>query len=230
MLIAGLEKLTLIDYPGKLSAIIFTYGCNMMCPYCHNPELVTAKLNRSSLHSEEDVMRFLKVRVGKLDALTITGGEPMMQKGLINFIRKVKDLGYLVKLDTNGSFPLLVREILELGVVDYWALDVKYSNELYMQGLNGGMMVSGILETIELLKNGAADYEFRTTFMKGLHTEENVHEIGEMIQGSKRYFIQNFRPGKTIDPSLNLSNSFTEAELEGFAEIMRGYVGEVVVR
>jgi pyruvate formate lyase activating enzyme len=230
MLISGLEKMTLLDHPGKLSAVVFTYGCNMLCPYCHNPELVTAKFNKYSCYRDDEVITFLKRRVGKLDSVTITGGEPTIQRDLIEFIQRVKELGFEVKLDTNGSLPLRVKEIMDLGLVDYWAMDIKYSEELYEQGLNGGMMIKGVGESIGLIMDSGVEYEFRTTFMRGLHDEISVHEIGEMIKGAKKYYIQNFRAGKTIDESLGKGESFKEDELERFAEIMRGYVGEVIVR
>lgn len=230
MLISGLEKLSLLDFPGRLSAIVFTYGCNMLCPYCHNPELVVEKLNRSNLYSSDQVLSFLKTREGKLDGLTITGGEPTMHNDLLDFIKSVKELGFELKLDTNGSYPDKVATIIESGLVDYWAMDVKYSDELYEQGLNGGQMITGIAESIKLIKESGAEYEFRTTYMKGLHTEDSVHEIGEMIEGASNYYIQNFRPGKTIDSSLDKSNSFNDAELRRFAQIMRGYVTNVTIR
>lgn len=230
MLISGLEKLSLLDFPGRLSAIVFTYGCNMLCPYCHNPELVVEKLNRSNLYSSDQVLSFLKTREGKLDGLTITGGEPTMHNDLLDFIKSVKELGFELKLDTNGSYPDRVAAIIESDLVDYWAMDVKYSDELYKQGLNGGQIITGVAESIKLIKESGVEYEFRTTYMKGLHTEDSVHEIGEMIEGASNYYIQNFRPGKTIDSSLDRSNSFNDAELRRFAQIMRGYVTNVTIR
>lgn len=230
MLISGLEKLSLLDFPGRLSAIVFTYGCNMLCPYCHNPELVVEKLNRSNLYSSDQVLSFLKTREGKLDGLTITGGEPTMHNDLLDFIKSVKELGFELKLDTNGSYPDRVAAIIESDLVDYWAMDVKYSDELYKQGLNGGQIITGVAESIKLIKESGVEYEFRTTYMKGLHTEDSVHEIGEMIEGASNYYIQNFRPGKTIDSSLDRSNSFNDVELRRFAQIMRGYVTNVTIR
>lgn len=230
MLISGLEKLSLLDFPGRLSAIVFTYGCNMLCPYCHNPELVVEKLNRSNLYSSDQVLSFLKTREGKLDGLTITGGEPTMHNDLLDFIKSVKELGFELKLDTNGSYPDRVAAIIESDLVDYWAMDVKYSDELYKQGLNGGQIITGVAESIKLIKESGVEYEFRTTYMKGLHTEDSVHEIGEMIEGASNYYIQNFRPGKTIDSSLDRSNSFNDADLRRFAQIMQGYVTNVTIR
>ncbi|WKZ31064.1 MAG: anaerobic ribonucleoside-triphosphate reductase activating protein [Candidatus Dojkabacteria bacterium] len=230
MVIAGLEKLTLLDYPGRLSAIIFTYGCNMVCSYCHNPELVVGKLNRKAIYSEDEVLKFLETRVGKLDAVTITGGEPTMHKDLPQFIKKVKELGFELKLDTNGSFPKIVAAIAETGLVDYWAMDVKYAEELYSQGLNGGQMITGINESIQTIMNCGAEYEFRTTYIRSLHNDESVEKIGQMVNGAKSYYIQNFRPGKTIDPSLTGKESFKPNELEHFAQIMRNYVDRVEIR
>lgn len=230
MLISGFEKLTLLDYPGKLSAIVFTYGCNMLCPYCHNPELVIAKLDSKRLIKEEDVISYLLRRKGKIDALTITGGEPTLHKDLPSFVKRVKELGYLVKLDTNGSNPSFIRSMIDSKLVDYWALDIKYAEELYEQGYNGGQIIRGISESIELIKNYGADYEFRTTFVKGMHNADVVDEIGKMIKGAKIYYLQNFRPGKTIDPNMDSSFSFASNELQQFADQMKKYVEKVVIR
>ena len=131
MLISGFEKNSLLDYPGKISSIIFTYGCNLDCSYCHNPELVIKPFQRESSISEDTVLSYLAKRKGVIDALVITGGEPTLQHDLITFIKKVKDIGYLVKLDTNGVLDKIVKEILELDIIDYWAMDIKYPSEYY---------------------------------------------------------------------------------------------------
>lgn len=232
MIIAGLEKLTLLDYPGKLAAIVFTYGCDMRCPYCHNPELVVDELNRDLVYSEEQVLDFLGRRIGKLDALVITGGEPSMHRDLEDFIKRVKEMGFLVKLDTNGGSPDRVRSIAGSNIVDYWAMDLKFGPKLYAQGLGGGRKISGdaVRESAQLIMESGADYEFRTTFVRGLHDKETVQEIGEMLKGSKIYYIQNFRAGKSIDPSYTSEKSFTRTELEEFKDIMENYVEKVVIR
>lgn len=230
MQFAGLERFSMIDFPGRLSAVAFTYGCNMRCPYCHNPELVTEPLDTSRVYDESDVIAFMQRRVNKLDGIVITGGEPTMHRGLREFIRKIKDLGFDIKLDTNGSLLPRVEEIMKDGNVDYWAMDVKYAGELYEQGLNGGHEVKNIQKTIDYIISKAKDYEFRTTVSRNLVTNDQMHEIGKMIKGAKRHFIQNFVAGKAIDPALGSEQSFTKDELEGFKEIMLEYVDEVNIR
>lgn len=230
MQFAGLERFSLIDYPNHITAVAFTYGCNMKCPYCHNPELVTEPLDSSLIYSSDDVLSFMKQRLDKLDALTITGGEPTMHSDLQDFIRKVKELGYDIKLDTNGSLLSRVRNIMQEGIVDYWAMDVKYAGELYAQGLNGGNEIKNIQQSIDYIISEAKDYEFRTTVSRNLTNENTMHEIGKMIKGAKRYFIQNFNAGKSIDSSLGKEQSFSLDELEEFKEIALQYVDAVEVR
>lgn len=230
MLITGFQKSTLLDYPGKVASLIFTYGCNLRCGYCHNPELVTLPCNTSNIVKEDEILSFLKSRKGFIDALVITGGEPTLQKDLIPFIKKVKKLGFLVKLDTNGTNSKTVKKILDLGIVDYWAMDVKYEDEIYEQNLEENVDYQEIKKSIKLLMDYAKDYEFRTTYVKGIHTVESAEGIGKLIQGSKRYYIQNFRPGKTINPSLNRSNSFTSAELRKMKRLVKKYVDDVEIR
>ncbi|NLE30993.1 anaerobic ribonucleoside-triphosphate reductase activating protein [Candidatus Dojkabacteria bacterium] len=230
MIITGFQKSTLLDYPGKVSALIFTYGCNLRCQYCHNPELVIQKCLKKNIFEEETVISFLKERKGLLDALAITGGEPTLQPDLIPFIKKVKRLGYLVKLDTNGTRSDDVKKILDLDIVDYWAMDVKYEEELYKQNLINSIPYSEIQNSIKLIMEKAKDYEFRTTYVKGIHTLKSAEGIGKLIKGAKRYYIQNFRPGKTIDASLNFSNSFTEEELIQIKKVMDKYVKDVEIR
>ena len=230
MLITGFQKSTLLDYPGKVACLIFTYGCNLRCEYCHNPELVIHPCKRSSIVKEEQILSFLKERKNLLDAVVITGGEPTIQPDLIPFIQKIKDTGYLVKLDTNGTNSKIVKKLLTLNIVDYWAMDIKYEKELYIQNLKEEIKYKEIIKSIKLIMERALDYEFKTTYVKGIHSIESARGIGELINGSKRYYIQNFRPGKTINPSLNFSNSFTEKELGRIKRVMKEYVKDVQIR
>lgn len=230
MIITGFQKSTLLDYSGKVACLLFTYGCNLRCEYCHNPELVVQKCVKKNIFKEETILSFLKQRKGLLDAVVITGGEPTLQPDLIYFIKKIKNLGYLVKLDTNGTDSKIVKKILDLDIVDYWAMDVKYEEELYKQNLIKSIPYSEIKKSIKLLMERAKDYEFRTTYVKGIHTNQSAQGIGKLIKGAKRYYIQNFRPGKTINLSLNFSNSFTEEELEGIKRIIDKYVQNVGIR
>lgn len=230
MLIAGFQKSTLLDYPGKVAALIFTYGCNLRCQYCHNPELVIHPCKRSSIVSEESIFEYLKSRKKLLDAVVITGGEPTIQPDLIPFIQKIKDLGYLVKLDTNGTDSKIVKKILDLDIVDYWAMDIKYDMDIYKQNLKESIEYKEIERSIKLIMERAKDYEFRTTYVKGIHTNGSAKGIGVLIKGAKRYYIQNFRPGKTINPILDSRNSFTDIELEKIKKIVSKYVKNIEIR
>ena len=230
MLITGFQKSTLLDYPGKIACILFTYGCNLRCEYCHNPELVISPYRKSSVVNEDEIFSFLKERQDLLEAVVITGGEPTLHLDLIPFIKKIKEMGYLVKLDTNGTNSKIVKEILDLDIVDYWAMDVKYETEIYKQELEESIEYEEIEESIRLIQERGKDYEFRTTYVKGIHTLKSVKGIGKLIKGSKKYYIQNFRPGKTINPKLNNRNSFTQNELESMKKEMQKYVRNVEIR
>jgi pyruvate formate lyase activating enzyme len=228
--IYGLEKSSLLDYPGKVCAVVFLYGCNLRCSYCHNPELVVEECPKSSLIKKEDVLKFLEKRIGKLDAVVITGGEPLIHPELLNFIKDIKKLGYLVKIDTNGLLPNSLRRYLNSGYIDYVAMDVKYPIEEYNERSGNMNAQSCISESISIILNSNVDYEFRTTYVKGIHNDESVRKICEMIKGSKRYYIQNFREGKSIDQSLSIQNSFTPEELKTFKKIALGYIPIVEIR
>lgn len=230
MIIAGLEKTTLLDYPDRVAAVVFTYGCNLRCPYCHNPELVIEEVNKQSILTEEYVLDFLKKRIGKLDGVVITGGEPLINRDIAPFIKKIKDLGFLVKLDTNGSYPKKLKSLLKRNLLDYIDMDVKYKEELYKQGVNQGAKIPNILESIGIIKNSGIEYSFRTTFVKSIHTVESVDDICKMIEGADTYYIQNFRAGKTIDPSLDSALSFSKKELKNMKGRASHYVKKVIIR
>lgn len=230
MVIAGLEKTSLIDYPKRVSAIVFTYGCNLRCPYCHNPELVTERLDKWNILSERYILNFLKKRKGLLDGVVITGGEPLINKDISSFIKKIKDLGFLVKLDTNGSYPGKLKSLIKAGLLDYIDMDIKYPEKIYLQGLNGGKKIPNILKSIEIVMSSGLEYSFRTTYIKSLHTVESVDDICKMIKGADMYYIQNFRAGKTIDPSLTSSLSFSKKELKEMKGRASHYVKKTVIR
>lgn len=226
--VVDLEKATLLDYPGKVACILFTYGCNLRCPYCHNPELVTEKLNKDYLLTEKYIFDFLKNRVGKLDAVVITGGEPLIHKEIFSLIDKIKKMGYLVKLDSNGLLPDRLKVAIDSGNIDYVAMDVKFPLSEYMKIVPNSKEL--IKESVKLIMNSGVDYEFRTTYVKGIHTLESVQQICEIIKGAKIYYIQNFRSGKSIDPKLNSSNSFTSKELKSMKKSATKYVKNVIIR
>lgn len=224
------EKASLLDYPGKVSTVVFLYGCNLRCPYCHNPELVVEKFDRAKVITQKQILNFLRKRQGKLDGVVITGGEPLIQKELLNFIKKIKKLGFLVKLDSNGLLPDLLDEYIKSGYIDYVAMDVKYPYAQYVIETGKKDVVKLIKKSIDIVMNSGVDYEFRTTYVKGIHDKDAIEEICKMIPGAKRYFIQNFRAGKSIDESLSGKNSFSEKELKEFKKIAKKYVKEVLIR
>lgn len=212
--IGGLEKVSLLDYPDKLSAIIFTYGCNLRCSFCHNPELVIYDFNSNIEIKEEYLFEYLKRRKKKLDAVVITGGEPLIHPDIEKLIVKIRKMGYLVKLDTNGFFPEKLKDLVEKNILDYIAMDIKYGPDSYNEQTGDKNSLEKIKETIKIIKRSGIDYEFRTTFVKGIHKITDAQDIAELVKGAKKYYIQNFRAGKTINPSLDSSNSFTDKELE----------------
>ena len=192
MRIDGLQKMTLLDFPGKVACTVFTGGCNFRCPFCHNALLVT-KLPEKPDYSEEEILIFLEKRTGLLDGVAITGGEPLLNPDIADFIRKIRSMGYAVKLDTNGSFPERLKAIVGEGLVDYVAMDIKNRKEKYAETIGlKNLDLSKIEESVEFLKSGAVDYEFRTTVVEQFHTVEDIRAAAEWISGAKRYFLQNF--------------------------------------
>ena len=177
MIFHGFQKLTLLDYPGKVAATLFTAGCNFRCPFCHNASLVT-HIEIGESYTEDEVLRYLAKRQGILEGVCLTGGEPLLQKGVEDFLSRVKSLGYAVKLDTNGSFPERLENILSLGVVDHVAMDVKNAKDKYPQTVGlADYDVTPIERSVALLLSGRVSYEFRTTVVKELHTVEDIEKI-----------------------------------------------------
>lgn len=228
--IGGLEKTSLLDYPGKISAIIFTYGCNLRCSYCHNPELVIEEFDKEHSISEETLFKFLEGKKGKLDAVVITGGEPLLHNDLEKLIKKIKDMGFLVKLDTNGLLPDKLKSLIDKKLLDYIAMDIKYQPEDYpsMTGISSVML--NIRKSVRTIMASGVDYEFRTTYVKGIHTFQSAKHIGLLIRGAKLYYIQNFRDGKTITKGFDSSNSFTEKELKKIKSTVSPYIQKVLIR
>lgn len=216
MIIGGLQKTSLLDFPEKIAAIVFTVGCNFRCGYCHNPELINGEAKI------EEVFEFLKTRQGKLDGVVITGGEPCLQKDLPEFIKQVKELGFAVKLDTNGSFPEMLEKVLP--DLDYVAMDIKAPLEKYSQIVNVDVDTLKILKSIEVLKNGGVDYEFRTTVVKSQLSFEDFEKIGQLIQGAPRYYLQRFEASKILDKSLENEKTYSTEEFERIIDILKSYV------
>lgn len=218
MIIDGLQKLTLLDFPGKIACTVFTHGCNYRCPFCHNASLVISQNNEHI--SEEEVLSFLEKRKGLLDGVAITGGEPTLQKDLKDFIIKVRDMGYLVKLDTNGSNPEKLKELTDEGLLDYVAVDIKSSPEKYplLTGVKD-FNFTPIKQTVELLKQGNVDYEFRTTVVNPLHEAEDFEKIAELLGGCRRYFLQQFvDSGDIISDGLSAYDRETMERFKNIAE------------
>ncbi|MBD3329649.1 anaerobic ribonucleoside-triphosphate reductase activating protein [Candidatus Dojkabacteria bacterium] len=217
----GIQKTTLIDYPGRIAATLFTHGCNFRCPFCHNPELVTEMFSKDSKITEDDVLNFLKKRIGKLDGIVVTGGEPLLHKGLLKFLKKVKQLDFLVKVDTNGSIPKRIRALNKAKVVDYWAMDIKNSPEKYSQTSGVDVDLKKIRKSIRLIMESGVDYEFRTTFVPALHDDSSAVGIAKLVKGAKRFTVQNFRSGKTLDENFANHKGFKPEELKRFEEILQ---------
>lgn len=192
MRIGGMQKLTLLDYPGKVACTVFLSGCNLRCPYCHNPDLVLPERSRGAEIPEAEVLAYLERRRGKLDGVCVTGGEPTLQPELPEFLEKICDLGYAIKLDTNGTNPGMLKILLHDGFLDYVAMDIKNSPRRYAETCGGADILSRVQESVLLLQDSLADYEFRTTVCRPLHTEREMEEIGRWLKGAKRYFLQPF--------------------------------------
>ncbi len=227
MLFAGLQKLTLLDYPEKTACTVFTYGCNFRCAFCHNATLVTEKAE--TLLKEEDILSFLEKRQGLLDAVCITGGEPTMHKDLPIFIKKLKSMGFLVKLDTNGTNPEMLQSLLNDGLVDYVAMDIKNAPSRYEEtAAVKGLDISPILNSIAILEKSAVTYEFRTTVTKELHTRESVAEILTLFSKETPYFLQQFRDGESLIASGN--SPWEENELRLLTKALKSEGYNVSVR
>ena len=228
MHIHGLQKLAMVDYPGKLAATVFTGGCNLRCPFCHNALLVT-RLAETPEIPEQEVLDFLASRRGLLDGVVLTGGEPLLQPDAADFLRKVRELGFAVKLDTNGCDPARLAEILNQGLVDYVAMDVKNSPERYGETAGVyGLELASVRDSVSYLLSGAVDYEFRTTVVREFHNRDSFRAIGPWLSGARRYFLQSFADRDTVlQPGLH---PCSREELEGFAALVRPYVDEVSLR
>ncbi len=228
MKIYGMEKLSLVDYDGVVSATVFTGACNFKCPFCHNAALVL-DYNTLPAMPEEEIFGYLKKRRGILEGVCITGGEPTLHPDLPEFCKKIKDLGYLVKLDTNGTNPAMIRKLYEGGLADYFAMDIKNDRAHYsaITGLNNYDPVP-VAESADFFINGKADYEFRTTLIKEYHERENILAIGEWIKGAKRYFLQKFKSGDFCMTD-NLHEVDTPAAKE-YAGLLKNFVPDTRLR
>jgi pyruvate formate lyase activating enzyme len=229
MKIGGFQKVSLIDYPGRISAVVFTQGCNFRCPFCHNPELVDPE-RFADLIPEKEILSFLEKRKGRLDAVVITGGEPTMQPELIPYILHLKAMGYLIKLDTNGTRPDLLVEMLDKKLLDYVAMDIKAPLERYGEVTKTNTDHDRIRRSISLIMGSGTDYEFRTTAIKSLLAPEDLEKIGKLIPGAKRFVLQKFVPTKTLDRDFLGQPSYSDGELKRIVDKLAAIVGKATQR
>lgn len=218
MKIAGLQKLTLLDYPGKIACTVFLPGCNFRCPFCHNASLVT-DIEPDAFISDKDFFDFLNTRKGILQGVCVTGGEPTLQPEIYDFLKRIKELSFDVKLDTNGYKPKLLKQLVDKGCVDYVAMDIKNCKDKYSLTVGCDVDVSLIEESVEYLKRGSIPYEFRTTIVKELHTETDVKQIGDWLKGNSKYFLQSF-----VDSGDLIGDGFSnydEVAMKRLLEIVR---------
>ncbi len=228
MIISGLQKTTLIDYPGKIACVVFLSGCNFRCPWCYSSELVLpAKIAKQPRIAEKEFFDFLRSRKGLLDGVVVCGGEPTINKDLPQFLQKIKNLGFLVKLDTNGSNPKILKELVETKLIDYVAMDIKaprsekpeIQSYVYEKIMQEGIKMADIEESVEFLKKGLVDFEFRTTVVPGVHKKEDFLAIAKWIGGENvKYYLQNFRAEKTIDPDFEKVKPFEDKFLQEIVE------------
>lgn len=228
MRIFGLQKLTLLDYPGKVACTVFTAGCNMRCPFCHNASLVTGAGLGFEI-PENEFFSFLKKRQGIIEGVCITGGEPLLNNDLPEFMKNIKDLGYLIKLDTNGSYPEKLKGVIKTGLVDYVAMDIKSSEELYAKASGiPDLNFADIKESIDFLLSDLVDYEFRTTVVRELHNVEVLRKTASLISGAKRYFLQKFiDSGDLIGSGMS---AYSDDEMRSLLNIAAPFVKTTALR
>ena len=230
MLLKGLQKLTLLDFPGKMAATVFTGGCNLRCPFCHNASLVLGeRVREGAVIEESEFFAFLEKRKRMLEGVCVSGGEPTLMPDLLSFLSKIKELGYLVKLDTNGTAPDVIREGVKSGLIDYVAMDIKSSREGYARAVGiADFDTSRIEESAALLMSGIIDFEFRTTLVRELHSEADIIGIGEWLRGDERYFLQTFKDsGDLISDGFS---GYDEKETEYLLKVLLPYLPNAKIR
>ena len=229
MLIKGLQKLTLLDFPEKMACTVFTFGCNFRCPFCHNASLVLSDRADDTAISEEEFFSFLRKRTGVLEGVCITGGEPTLQPDLSDFIRKIKAMGYAVKLDTNGFRPAVLKALIAEGLLDYVAMDIKNSLALYPETVGiPSLDTAAVEESIDFLMEGHVPFEFRTTLVKGLHTSESIADMGKRLAGDQLFFLQTFEDsGDLIGDGMD---AFDQGETEALLAVLCNYVPNAQIR
>lgn len=230
MLIKGLQKNTLIDYPGKIAATIFLFGCGFRCPYCHNPGLILPeKAKELKNYSEKEILDFLGERRDFLEGVCISGGEPTINKDLPEFLKKVKQLGYKIKIDTNGENPEMLKQLIETKIVDYIAMDIKAPLHKYEKIINVKFNTNKIKESINIVKN-FPEHEFRTTTVPGLVSKEDIIEIGKLLKGAKFFSLQQFKTGNCLDNSYNSKKPYSEQELQEMKKSVETFFDKVEIK
>ncbi len=232
MKIGGLQKHSLIDYPGKISCVLFLTGCNFNCPYCHNPQLAGDPDCRPAAIAEDEVIGFLVQRRSWLEGVVISGGEPTLHADLPDLCRRIKDLGYPVKLDTNGSRPQMLKALVGAGLVDYLAMDIKTEPERYPEGVAQPGDSAALLASLQIIMDSGVDYEFRTTCARPLVTSATIRHIAQLISGSRRYALQPFRDCHMLRPDYfqGVDPSYSPEEMERFRSIAEPWVSVCTVR
>ncbi len=228
MVFHGFQKMTMLDFPGYVACTVFTPGCNFRCPFCHNSLLVT-RMNDNEIYTEDDILSYLKKRKGVIDGICISGGEPLMHDDIFDFVKKVKELGFLVKIDTNGSFPEKLKKLIDSGNIDYVAMDIKNCPDKYGETVAiTDYDFEPVRKSVQILLSGKVKYEFRTTVVKEFHTPQDMVKIGELIQGAEKYFLQHF-----IESEGNIRQGLTplcREEMENLRLSVLGFVKNAELR
>jgi pyruvate formate lyase activating enzyme len=230
MRIGGFQKLTLIDYPGKIATTVFTVGCSFRCGFCHNPELVLQSQFPAPNNMEEEFLAHLEKRKGKIEGVCITGGEPTIQPDIIEFITKIKGMGFAVKLDSNGTRPDVLKKLYDLKLLDFVAMDIKSSPENYDKAVGLKADIKRIKLSVTMIMNSGVPYEFRTTVVPGIHTEEDFIKIGEWISGARAYYLQEYRDGRVLDPKIRKKTVGKTLDLEKIKKSIEKKFGKIGVR
>ena len=229
MLIKGLQKLSLIEYPSKLSAVVWVGNCNFRCPFCYNKDIVL-NYNKMKTIPEKKIIDFMSTRKGLLDAIAITGGEPTLQKDLPEFAKKIKDMGFLFMVETNGSNSKMIKGLIDKKLVDYIAMDIKASLNKYENVAGEKVNKKNIQKSIDIIRNSGVDYEFRTTVIPKLFKKEDAVAIGKWLKGSKNYYLQQFVPENNVDKTFERVKPYPHEKLKEFAKTMKPYFKSIRVR
>jgi len=229
MQIKGFIGTSLIDFPGRISSVLFTGGCNFRCPFCHNSDLVL-NLDKLPTITEKEAIEKLKKRKNFIDGVNITGGEPLINDSLSSFLRKIRELKLQIKVDTNGYFPGRLSKLLDSGIIDFIAMDVKAPPSKYNEAAGKQIDLSRIKESIKIIKNKSPEYEFRTTVVPDILEKKDFKNIGKMIQGAEKFILQQFRPTKTIDPEYLKKKPYSKQFIEEVSSLVKDYVKEIEIR